>query len=238
MGLIADAICETLWPTRCALCDAPGAVLCTRCAARLDYLDFWRACPRCGATFGFLQCDHCTPLVNKEEHTRLCISALRYTADTGVLIKTYKDKGEQRLSETLAAILANALPPSWLRWANGVTYVSATKAARRRRGFDHMELLARSLAGQCGLPCIRALNPPTARDQRILDRAERKQNMQGRFTACEPLPGRRLILIDDVFTTGATMDQASIALERAGAQVRCAHRRASVSAPSKNDATS
>ena len=170
----------------------------------------------------FLQCDHCTPLVNKEEHTRLCVSALRYTADTGVLIKTYKDKGEQRLSETLAAILANALPPSWLRWANGVTYVSATKAARRRRGFDHMELLARSLAGQCGLPCIRALNPPTARDQRILDRAERKQNMQGRFTACEPLPGRRLILIDDVFTTGATMDQASIALERAGAQVRCA----------------
>ena len=131
-------------------------------------------------------------------------------------------KGEQRLSETLAAILANALPPSWLRWANGVTYVSATKAARRRRGFDHMELLARSLAGQCELSCIRALNPPTARDQRILDRAERKQNMQGRFTACEPLPGRRLILIDDVFTTGATMDQASIALERAGAQVRCA----------------
>lgn len=222
MGLIADAICETLWPTRCALCDAPGAVLCTRCAARLDYLDFWRACPRCGAAFGFLQCDHCTPLVNKGERTRPCISALRYTADTGVLIKTYKDKGEQRLSETLAAILANALPPSWLRWANGVTYVSATKAARRRRGFDHMELLARSLAGQCGLSCIRALNPPTARDQRILDRAERKQNMQGRFTACEPLPGRRLILIDDVFTTGATMDQASIALERAGAQVRCA----------------
>ena len=201
MGLIADAICETLWPTRCALCDAPGAVLCTRCAARLDYLDFWRACPRCGAAFGFLQCDHCTPLVNKEEHTRLCVSALRYTADTGVLIKTYKDKGEQRLSETLAAILANALPPSWLRWANGVTYVSATKAARRRRGFDHMELLARSLAGQCGLPCIRALNPPTARDQRILDRTERKQNMQGRFTACEPLPGRRLILIDDVLTS-------------------------------------
>ncbi|MEE0227345.1 ComF family protein [Slackia isoflavoniconvertens] len=46
--------------------------------------------------------------------------------------------------------------------------------------------------------------------------------MQGRFTVCEPLTGRRLILIDDVFTTGATMDQASIALEHAGAQVRCA----------------
>ncbi|WP_294378345.1 ComF family protein [uncultured Slackia sp.] len=46
--------------------------------------------------------------------------------------------------------------------------------------------------------------------------------MQGRFTACEPLSGRRLLLIDDVFTTGATMDQASIALELAGARVRCA----------------
>lgn len=237
MGLIADAICETLWPTRCALCDAPGAVLCTRCAARLDYLDFWRACPRCGAAFGFLQCDHCTPLVNKGEHTRPCISALRYTADTGILIKTYKDKGEQRLSETLAAILANALPPSWLRWANGVTYVSATKAARRRRGFDHMELLARSLAGQCGLPCIRALNPPTARDQRILDRAERKQNMQGRFTACEPLPGRRLNsdrrCVHHRRDDGPGEHRARTC-RRAGA---LRHRRASVSASSKNSAT-
>ncbi len=159
MGLIADAICETLWPTRCALCDAPGAVLCARCAAQLDYLDFWRACPRCGAAFGFLQCDHCTPLANKGERVRPCVSALRYTADTGVLIKTYKDKGEQRLSETLAAILANTLPPSWLRWANGMTYVSATNAARRRRGFDHMELLTRSLADQCGPPCCSRLFP-------------------------------------------------------------------------------
>ena len=222
MGLIADAICETLWPTRCALCDAPGAVLCARCAAQLDYLDFWRACPRCGAAFGFLQCDHCTPLANKGERVRPCVSALRYTADTGVLIKTYKDKGEQRLSETLAAILANTLPPSWMTWANGVTYVSASNAARRRRGFDHMELLTQSLADQCGLPCIRTLNPPATRDQRILGKTERKQNMQGRFTACEPLPGRRLLLIDDEFTTGATMDQAGIALELAGARVRCA----------------
>ena len=178
MGLIADAVCETLWPTRCALCDAPGDVLCARCAARLDYLDFWRACPHCGAAFGFLQCDHCTPLVSKGEETRLCLSALRYTADTGALIKTYKDKGEQRLSGTLAA--------------------------------------------QYGLSCIRTLNPPLARDQRILGRVERRQNVQGRFTTCDCAPGHRLLLIDDVFTTGSTMQQARIALESSGAQVRCA----------------
>ncbi len=222
MGLIADAVCETLWPTRCALCDAPGDVLCARCAARLDYLDFWRACPHCGAAFGFLQCDHCTPLVSKGEETRLCLSALRYTADTGALIKTYKDKGEQRLSGTLAAILANTIPPSWPRWANGVTYISATTPARRRRGFDHMELLAQALAAQYGLPCIRTLNPPLARDQRILGRVERRQNVQGRFTTCDCAPGHRLLLIDDVFTTGSTMQQARIALESSGAQVRCA----------------
>ena len=194
MGLIADAICETLWPTRCALCDAPGAVLCTRCAARLDYLDFWRACPRCGAAFGFLQCDHCTPLVNKEEHTRLCISALRYTADTGVLIKTYKDKGEQRLSETLAAILANTLPPSWLRWANGVTYARSAHIGQSGTQTEYARTLYRMRASS---------RPAPYSDRRCVHHRRDDGSGEHRARTCR----------------------------RAGA---LRHRRASVSAPSKN----
>ena len=166
MGLIADAICETLWPTRCAPFAMLRAPFCAHVAPLGSIISIFGAHAH-GAEPPSAFCSATIALPRKQRRAHAPLHKRFGTQDTGVLIKTYKDKGEQRLSETLAAILANALPPSWLRWANGVTYVSATKAARRRRGFDHMELLARSLAGQCGLSCIRALNPPTARDQRI-----------------------------------------------------------------------
>ena len=222
MGLFAEALFETLWPTRCALCDRPGTVLCEQCRQQLDVLDQWRACPQCGAAFGLVQCDHCTPIVSKESRIELCVSALRYTDNTGALIKTFKDKGEQRLAEHLSQLLADALPPSWISWAHAITYVTATTAAKRRRGFDHMELVARQLAKLCDKDCLRTLNEPLAKDQRILGRAERRANMKGRFSTCCDTSGMRLVLIDDVFTTGATITEAREALEAAGAHVRCA----------------
>ncbi len=222
MGLLGEAFCETLWPTRCALCDRPGDVLCERCRCALDILDPWRACPLCGAPFGLIQCDHCTPVVSQGKPIFKCASALRYTPETGILIKTYKDKGEQRLAEVLATLLADAIEPSWRRWAHAATYVSATKTARRRRGFDHMELVAKRFAENLGIACLKTLAEPTAFDQRELGRDERRRNMRGRFEARENVSGYRLILLDDVFTTGATMAEAKSALESAGASVRCA----------------
>lgn len=222
MGLIGEAFCETLWPTRCALCDKPGEVLCEACRKQLDILDLWQACPTCGAPFGFRQCDHCTPIVAGDADTFRCTSALRYTHATGALIKTYKDKGEWRLASVMAALLADAVEPSWGRWAHAVTYVSATKAAQRRRGFDHMELVAEKFSAILGIACMKTLAEPIALDQRELGRTERRANIQGRFSTCAPVAGLRLVLIDDVFTTGSTIGQARQALIEAGASVRCA----------------
>lgn len=225
--LLAESVRETLWPTRCAVCDAPGRVLCEACDARLEALDLWQACPTCGAPWGRIQCDHCTPVVAHGAAVRLCVAALRYEGAAAVVIRTYKDKGEQRLAETLARRLADAIFPSWWTWADAVTYVRATDAARRRRGFDHVELIARSLAETAGLPCLTLLSAPKARDQRTLGRRARRDNVGGRFEAahdalaCGDGP-RRVILVDDVMTTGATLDDAARALEAAGYAVRAA----------------
>ena len=45
----AQAVAETLWPTRCAICDEPGELLCERCRSEPPFIDLWRACPICGA---------------------------------------------------------------------------------------------------------------------------------------------------------------------------------------------
>lgn len=248
---LVEAAAETLWPTRCALCDRPGAVLCGACAQALDFIDYYQACPACGAPWGRIQCDHCAAArlrAQEEAETladgmragfampaggvhdvapdagagpRPCIGCLRYTPSTATLVKTYKDKGEQRLAGVIAALMADAAPPSWRGWAECVTYITATKAARARRGFDHAGLIATELARIWGVPSMRLLDAPAAADQRTLGRRGRIGNMAGRFAAATVAMPARAVVVDDVLTTGATMGDACAALETAGCRCRC-----------------
>ena len=185
-------------------------------------MDYYQSCPKCGAPWGYIQCDHCATLLlmDIEKAARPCLSCLLYTEQTATLIKTYKDKGEQRLSQTFAQMLAHIAPPSWLSWATCLTYITASTSAKRRRGFDHMELIARKLAALWELPCLQLLDNPRAKDQRAFGRKGRISNMEGRFKAAKPLCNHAAIVIDDVFTTGSTMDDACSALEEKGCTCR------------------
>lgn len=224
---IAEIAAETLWPTRCAICDAPGAVLCDRCRASLPYIDWWRACKRCGGAFGAVQCSECSSLalahLNRTELPYVaCASALMFDERSGKLVRTYKDAGEQRLAPIIAQIMGNYLPPDWP--CDALTFVPASQAALQKRGFDHMELVARHLSSELDMPCLPAFERPRTKDQRGLTRAERISNLTGRFRVRPQcfIEGLDLLLIDDVYTTGATLCDATDALLARGAhEVRC-----------------
>lgn len=218
----AEALTETLWPTRCAVCDAPGEVLCTPCRLSLPYLDWWRACPRCGAPFGKIQCSECNPvMLERRGCSELpyagCASAVTFEESTARIVRTYKDQGERRLCEPLAQLMAHAVAPHWS--IDALCPLPASKAAQRRRGFDHAELLTTALAELLEKPAVSLLARPHARDQRKLSRRARLKNMEGRFQA---LPHtsfpRHVLLIDDVYTTGATLFDACDALHQAGVE--------------------
>ena len=104
-----------------------------------------------------------------------------------------------------------------LSGADAVVFVPATAAAFRRRGFDHMEAIARSFCDLSGVPLLDALVKYGHGDQRELGRDERREHARGMYETVEDVRGRRLLLIDDVITTGATMAAASAELKRAGA---------------------
>jgi predicted amidophosphoribosyltransferase len=103
--------------------------------------------------------------------------------------------------------------------AESITWVPLHPARRRHRGYNQAELLGRELAGLCGLPTASGLvrvrdTPP----QVGLDRLRRRANVEGAFGWQGPELGRRsLLLIDDVATTGATLDACAGALKAAGA---------------------
>lgn len=224
----AEALAETLWPTRCAVCDKPGEVLCDRCRMNLSYIDWWRACPRCGAPYGLAQCTECNAVMlsalgRTEPAHDGCVGAVAYDDAAARIVRTWKDAGERRLARTMALIMARTVPPAWLAENPVVIGVPATSAARRRRGFDHGADLAHEVAMQLSLSVAPVLARPRSRDQRTLARRGRLENMGGRF---RPLPGASVpdaaLVVDDVCTTGATLFAAADAVREAGAaHVRC-----------------
>lgn len=213
--MVWSALLELILPTRCAGCDLPGALLCERCREALPIVQAEWACVRCGAPYGHLVCTECWRAEPAFE-AGVCAGSLEPPLSRCIAI--YKDAGERRLGELLGSLLGGALA-SWRGWPQAVVAVPASPAALRTRGFDHTGLIAARVGVMLGVPVLPALVTAGARDQRTLGRTERQANVAGVFQAAEgiSLPAR-VLLIDDVMTTGSTLDAAASELLGAGAQ--------------------
>lgn len=142
---------------------------------------------------------------------------------SGTLVRTFKDGGEQRLAAELATMMARYVGPNW--HFSAVTFVPASKAAYRNRGFDHAELLASELANLLNKPFARVFERPSSRDQRKLTARGRLANLKGgmhlRSDAAQQPLGGGLLVIDDVFTTGATLCAACDSLVQMTPRIYC-----------------
>lgn len=220
LALTGEVVAETLWPTRCAVCDLPGDLICSRCRKALLFIDANDACPRCGAPFGRNQCTECneTMLAAAGRETLPfdgMQSALLADDAARRIITAYKDSNERRLAKEIALMLARYVPPEWHH--AHLTYIPATAEAVRRRGFDHAALLAKTLADLTDMDGSSLLQRPKSADQRKLGRRARQRNMEGRFSVLSdaPIPSE-VLLIDDVCTTGATVCAATDCLRASG----------------------
>lgn len=135
------------------------------------------------------------------------------------LIHLFKYRRMKPLARALSAYLVSALPrdqkfdvvvPMPLYWRR-----------KWRRGFNQSELLARRIAQSCGIPLRNAVRRiRSTQTQAGLSNAERRENVAGAFRVRSPrvIQGRRVLLIDDVMTTGATASACGLALRRGGAK--------------------
>jgi predicted amidophosphoribosyltransferase len=219
MGRLSAGLLELLCPTRCAGCDLPGAVLCDQCERDLPRVDPATACPHCGAPFGALVCTECWNTAWSFDAS-VALGSLEPPLSRAVVL--HKDASERRLAPVFGRLLAEVVRRDWPGWADCVTFVPATPKAVRRRGFDHAEAIAAAVAAALEMPLLPALARSAALDQRTLGRQARAANAAGSFAAVAPVSGQ-VLLVDDVMTTGATLDAAASSLITAGAEaVRCA----------------
>lgn len=206
---------DLVFPPRCAGCDRPGTLLCDACRAALPLIDPRTACSRCGAPprVDSVSCAECHGRAFAFSAAR-CAARLEPPASRAVV--ALKDGGERRYADVLAELLAGCVD-GWLAPDDILVPAPASPAAVRRRGFDHADDITRALAALTGNPTGRLLRATSSADQRALGRDERFANRVGAFRVRpgERVP-ERVVLVDDVFTTGATFDAAARVLREAG----------------------
>ncbi len=144
-----------------------------------------------------------------------CFGAYEGTLRT--LIHLFKYRGIRPLAGPLSDFLMDALPQD--QRFDAVVPMPLHWRRRWQRGFNQSELLARQVARRCGLPLVNAARRARrTQPQAGLSHAQRRRNVTGAFRPRSAVTGMRLLLVDDVMTTGATGSACALALKQGGAR--------------------
>ena len=217
------------WPVDAAVCAAcvqqhlRPAVRCALCACRLppELGDSMSAAAVCGA------CAHTPPPL------WACTAALDYEPPWAGLIGRWKFHEQAALASFLAArLLAHSSVRDLLSQVDAIIPIPPSSARLRQRGYHHTLMLARALCAQVECPppiwpqALLRLPGKDELSQAKRKRSERLAQMKNAFLpapATAPLlRGARILLLDDVMTTGATLYSAAQVLQQAGAEQVCA----------------
>lgn len=199
----------------CVLCGARawGGLLCAACNEDLPRLPAAR-CPQCALpSLGGVLCGAC---LKKPPAFAHCEAVFSYAFPLDALIQHCKYGGAQELAELFATALATRLDAKPL--PDLIVPMPLHPARLRERGFNQALEIARRLGERLNLPCRHACRrqrdtPPQAG----LDLKARRRNLRGAFDCDNDLAGKRVALLDDVMTSGSSLNELAKAARQAGA---------------------
>ena len=204
----------------------------------LGSLLFPPKCPFCGGLLAEGETDLCQRCRVSLPYTRgggrtsgsffsLCVSPLEYRGLARAALLRYKFAGRSAYAGCFARLLSACIREQLAGKYDLITWVPVSLLRLRKRGFSQSRLLAEAAARQLGVPCRRLLvkRRHTRAQSGLRGAASRRANVSGAFRVRTPaaFAGKRVLVIDDVVTTGATLSECARLLLTAGAdRVLCA----------------
>ncbi len=211
------AALNIVYPQRCLGCGREGELICASCQSKLPRLSA-PLCPKCGRpqASGIV----CSDCVSRQTSINGVRAPFRFEALARESVHQLKYKNLRSLAGLMADLMADYLLGAALP-VNTLAGVPLHPKRLKERGYNQSALLAAGLAVRLGLPvdCSSLVRCKYILPQaRTTSAAERRRNLRGAF-GCRPLtPGRQILLIDDVATSGATLDACAEAAKAAGAE--------------------
>lgn len=222
-----QAAVSLLYPATCAICREQvraGQYLCDRCEGKIVRIvrPFCETCsePFDGSINTAFSCANCA---HRTIHFKAAVAAYRGRGIVRDVIHEFKYNRQIHLRHLVARWLRAALDDERLRGQqfDVLVPVPLHPARQRERGFNQATLLAELLSAHAAIPCrslLKRIRYTTT--QTALDRAERMENLHNAFRLRKntDVRGLRMLLIDDVLTTGSTLSECARVLKRAGAK--------------------
>lgn len=203
--MIFEHLIDLLFPKRCVFCNEAGFWICPTCIKKIEHLDHF--------------------LIRQNfRHLSGTIAFFRFSGPLREAIHALKYEGVKELAEPLADLIVAQLKEQDLEFLGGriLIPVPLHRFKLASREFNHSVLLAEKLAEKLNLELekdvlIKSRSTPA---QIELKAKERKANLRGAFAVRhqEGIKNRKILLVDDVITTGATLDECAKVLKKAGAR--------------------
>ena len=204
---------DLILPVRCVVCGTGGEQLCPACRDALPRLAE-PLCARCGAPTAW-PVQRCRECAGRRLAFASARAAVAYDPAVRQLVRAWKERGLRTLAAAAADTVADALPSPAVA---ALAFVPPDRARGLERGHQPAERLARELGERWSLP-VQALlgRARPATRQRGLSLADRRRNVAGAFAPAHESPAR-VALVDDVYTSGSTVNAAAGALRKGGAR--------------------
>lgn len=222
--IMSNIITELLFPRRCPVCDqitSPfGALCCSKCIGKFQYIgaDY---CMKCGKGLSSSEKEFCRDCKKRPHAFERGRSLYRYESTAGALFRfKYKERQEYAdfWSEELYAHLGNDIASMQ---AQAIVPVPLHKSRYKTRGYNQAGVLAQALGKRCDIEVMEHLVIRVKKTvpQKQLNYAERQNNLKKAFKLCaNDVKLRRMIIIDDIYTTGSTVDAVAEILLEGGAE--------------------
>lgn len=216
---------DMLFPGRCPVCDEivmpKGKLICRECRPKLRYVSE-PYCKKCGKPLALAEQEYCGDCSRRRHVYDAGLALFCYQGEARKSVERFKFKNKREYAEFYAEEMVKRLGRQIAGWeAEVLVPVPVHRSRLRERGYNQAAVLAAKLSKRTGIPMDGHLLIKKKRTlpQKTLEEKERIKNVRDAFqTGKNVVQYKKIIIVDDIYTTGSTADECAKVLKRCGAE--------------------